>query len=633
MADDAKQAKIQFKVSADGAKETADSLDRVTATLARQQTEVKAVTAANEAAERRYAEFRAEVERSQGVHSQNVVTFNRLGQAANDNAKQIAINSQAVKENAARFAELGGTVSRAFGQVIPAVGQFQGILDPVLRSLSGTLGILGGGGPAGIAAGGVIALVTGLGAAFSAAAKDADALAKETLENAKALGTYMQQIGELRGAASQRFAGYSSNLQRQKALDSGQASGAEYSAEVAAIKAFVEANKGNTEKLEAAYKAGDREQLTKLADIQKELAAAPFKIAEYSKLGSAARARDLGETRAGEANRQDKIEFDLALAEAGGMPDNPKAAKPAKDEAWAAMQRAEANKRAIEAISKMENDYRQKQFAEEERIRKQNFELEFTQKKEQLDKLKAQFEQDAASNTGTYKGNLLEQRQAYEDEIVRGLGELHATDADQVIKIEQLKRAQILETYELYSKLEEQRGEQVRKVADQEKRDREKMTASLMALGTTAAQLTAKQLSEGAKGQKMYASTIVAGIGDAMVAEGVRVMFQGGAQMLLGNYASGGGLLALGAAELAAGLGLGAAASEMPQPPGVGGGKEQKDKDADPIRGASSNGSGDGRGPTVIYIDMPTVVSPSPEDGMRIRQAIDAASRVYGAPV
>jgi hypothetical protein len=102
---------------------------------------------------------------------------------------------------------------------------------------------------------------------------------------------------------------------------------------------------------------------------------------------------------------------------------------------------------------------------------------------------------------------------------------------------------------------------------------------------------------------------------------------------IMGNFASGGAMVALGAAEMAVGLGLGAAGSAMQPPTASAGGTAGSTGDSSPIRSNASSNGDSGRGPTVIYIDMPTVVSPSAEDGMRIRQAIDAASRVYGAPV
>jgi hypothetical protein len=646
------QPQVKFRVSAEGAKETADSLERVTEVLDRQRVGVKLVADANDAATQRYAAFRAEADRAQTTHTQTAASLSKMAGASAETAKQFSVNSQAVKENAARFAELGGTVTRAFGSLSPAVAQFQGVLDPLLRSLSGSLGILGGGGLAGVAAGGLIALVTGLGAAFSSAAKEAGDLAKETLENSKALGTYMQQIGQLRSQVGARIAGNVGEAQTRERLESGKGSGDEYAREVAALRELSGKRAEVDKAILAAQQqlasisprdfvgkepdalnkaiAAAQEEVRRLAELKNAIAAAPGQIARYQRLGASARSDEAQAREFAASNKAALLDIAGQDSEIG-----PAASGPAKklDDPYAAQQREAANRKAIAAIDKMEADARSKREADEEAERKQAFGFEFSQRKEQIDQLQEQYKTAEFNKTEILSTNLQAQREEYEQQILGRLSELHAADGEQAIQVEGLKREAIRQTYEEYNRLEAEKATLIQANLQAEKRDRQAMTSSLMALGTTAAQLTAKQLSEAVKGHKIQGAMILESLGDAMVAEGVRVMFQGGAMLLMGNYASGGGLIALGAAEMAAGLGMGAAGSAL-QPPTAPAGGATDSGGSSPIRdtSASSNRS-QNSGPTVIYIDMPTVVSPSPEDGLRIRQAIDAASRVYGAPV
>lgn len=151
-------------------------------------------------------------------------------------------------------------------------------------------------------------------------------------------------------------------------------------------------------------------------------------------------------------------------------------------------------------------------------------------------------------------------------------------------------------------------------------------------IGATAGAMTG-ELAKVAKGQKASAGAMIESIGDFMVADGTRAMLQGA--VMSANPLTpgiGGPLIAAGAIELAAGLGLGAVGarnggSSTQQSASGGGGAPQQARATSPY--ASTSGALSSGGNTVI-VNMPTVVSPGPEDGRRVQQAAEQAQRVYG---
>ena len=90
--------------------------------------------------------------------------------------------------------------------------------------------------------------------------------------------------------------------------------------------------------------------------------------------------------------------------------------------------------------------------------------------------------------------------------------------------------------------------------------------------------------------------------------------------------------LATGAAEIAFGVGLAGAGAAI-SPPAIpsSGASSGSVSGSSPINSNSSS-SGDSS-PTIIYVTMPSIISPSADDGLRIRQALDQADRTYGAQV
>lgn len=125
-----------------------------------------------------------------------------------------------------------------------------------------------------------------------------------------------------------------------------------------------------------------------------------------------------------------------------------------------------------------------------------------------------------------------------------------------------------------------------------------------------------------AKGQKFTVRELLSGIGDEMVAGGTKWIMEGTGRLIAsyGTDPSGWGLIGLGSAEVGFGLGLGAA-TRAGSPGGSAGGRQR------PMSPMGGGGGGGPSEPQHITINMPTVVSPGPQDGVRVQQALDEARR------
>jgi hypothetical protein len=642
VADNTSQPQVKFKVSAEGAKETADSLERVTQVLERQKAATKSLddAAAQSGYLARLAQYRTEASLLNSEQDKNVSTIKKLSQAVNDNGREFEVHSGKLKQTLSGSAELMSHLAGGFAQVIPAVGEFQGAMDIGLRSMSSFLGLIGGG--PGVLLGGLVAGLGLLGAVMSYGKKEADELAKSTAAASDTFGEYIDRINEARQKFGAAKGKETSEKTLQDQLARGTAALDQYDAEIAVLSKKMADNEARM-KLDVGMSWD--ELRNRSAVVVPALKSENEGYAEQLRLLHARRevAKEYGDLEKAQQADKKQLAADLARAGAAGTkaktedfsgPESFAAAAPVKRfDPFDANVRGDANRKAIDAIEKMERDAREKQAAEEAAERKATFAVEFADRKDQIQQIQQQFKAAEIDKTALLNMNLDEQKAAYEEKIAATLSTLHANDAEAAVQVEILKREAYRETFDEYQKLEEQKAAQVQQTMQKEKSDRTQMTSSLMALGTTAAQLTARQLSEAVKGHKIQGAMILESLGDAMVAEGVRAMFQGAGMAIMGNFASGGAMVALGAAEMAVGLGLGAAGSAMQPPTASAGGTAGSTGDSSPIRSNASSNGDSGRGPTVIYIDMPTVVSPSAEDGMRIRQAIDAASRVYGAPV
>ncbi len=183
------------------------------------------------------------------------------------------------------------------------------------------------------------------------------------------------------------------------------------------------------------------------------------------------------------------------------------------------------------------------------------------------------------------------------------------------------------EINEHYAKLDEQAAARAQLTRD---------TAG-KAFGAVASS-AASALNKMAAGQKASLKEFIGGIGQALVAQGTADLARAGAMLFIpGLQGNAGGLAAAAAVEIAVGMGMGAAGASG----GGGGGGGARGPHAnrgesggeflDRTRAASPttsrSSSGGSGGTTVVNVHMPTVISPSVEDGIRIKHALREAQR------
>lgn len=654
MGDEAKVVKI--KVSADGTKEAAEGLSKVGDQLDRQKTAIKAMDDAMAASGylARLAQYKAEAAALNAEQDKNVATVKKVTAAVEENSAAFGDHSSKLRSQLGAGAGALSQLAGAFSQVVPSVGAFSGALDVGLKSMGGLLGVLGGG--PGILLGGAVAALGLLGSAMSSAKQEADELAKST----EAAGVGVNAITEARNKALERSGAYGAEAATQKQLASGIGEAGEdkfaanlrkatsaYDTEIAVLKQKLADNRAQIAALRAdstasweVLKHRSDFDIPQIKNVNEALEEQLDMLKERRKV-----AADYAEQE--NSNTRDQLELQRQLAKFASESDKKKRQRTIdfnepvawvdNTDKWARKRdlnraRGEEARAAIGKIDAIQFANREQEEVERPRAeQKAQFAIELNDKKEQLDRLLQQFKSLEYDKTALVTTNIEEQKRLLETEIGETVSTLHAQDAEEMVAAEQLKRDAMNETRDEFMRLEDEKADKIQATIALEKQSRGQMTQSAMALGTTLAQLTAKQLSEAVKGHKIQAAMIVEGIGDAMVAEGVRVMFQGGAMLLGGNYVGGGGMLALGAAELAAGLALGAAGSAMQPPTPAGGGASEPS--AQPERGSQSSNGDNGGHTTIIYVDMPTVVSPTAEDGLRVQMAIDRATLVYGAHV
>lgn len=150
-----------------------------------------------------------------------------------------------------------------------------------------------------------------------------------------------------------------------------------------------------------------------------------------------------------------------------------------------------------------------------------------------------------------------------------------------------------------------------------------------------------------AKGEKVTAQQVVAGIGDAMVASGTRYLFEGLALSII-SPGHGGALIGIGTGEIAAGISLGAASRVATAPSGGGGsgGGAYTGQVADNYATGfmSTDGSGPARpisyadqgrstaGGQIVNVYQSSVISPGPQDAINIKRAMDEGRRAGVTP-
>lgn len=639
-----------------GGKEAVEALGKEVDTLAQKLGAVKAM---NEAADQsgflsRMAAYRAEAAALNAEEDKNASALKKLAGGLADTTAGLETNTVKLRSQVGAGAGAISQLGHAFAEVVPEVAGFQNAIDIGMRSLGGILGVIGGG--PGIVLGGLVAGIGILGAVMSSAKKDADELAKSTTANKEALEAYLDEIDSHKGQASTKSID-DRNEQRgtvtthqikvtgeedlQKALERATASISQYDTEITLLQKKIADNEAQMKlDISMSWSELQRQSQTVIPALKNENEGFREQI-ELLK-----QRRDVAKEYADaeKANAADKKALEDALANAGSKQEKSKtfdfnapeaapAAKKPVDEASATQKRLDENLASINKLRDLQTAADDKQKAQDEALLKYRSDNEIQSASETIKAIQDKYALAGLDRKALLHADLQQQKEDIESQINEAIDATSAHTAEQTVQVEAMRREAMQETHQQFLALEDEKFAAVQKNIQEEQSKRQQMTQSLMALGTTAAQLAAKQLSEAVKGHKINGALILESLGDAMVAEGVRVMFQGAAMSLMGNFVSGAGLLALGAAEMGVGLGLGAAGSAA-QPPSATSGNGASTTPASPIHDTQQTSNSDSqRGPTIIYLNMPTVVSPSPEDGLRVQQAIDAASRVYGAPV
>jgi hypothetical protein len=187
------------------------------------------------------------------------------------------------------------------------------------------------------------------------------------------------------------------------------------------------------------------------------------------------------------------------------------------------------------------------------------------------------------------------------------------------------------------AQLRKQYAEKDKKLDEEAQRRNEKMRAVGMEAFSAVGSSGISALSKLAQGQKISGKQIIAMIGDQMVALGTKNLFEGlamSANPLTPGL--GGPLIAAALAEIAAGVGLGAASRAASAGGGAsGGGREGfynpggKDIWRSSAIAPSARLDDSGRGgntTNVVYLS--SVITPSAQDAINIKRALDHGRRV-----
>lgn len=578
----AEEEKIEITIEVEGAEEASKQVDGVTASLEKQKKTSDMINQTSGDIQRRNRidAIRAEAAQVNALE-QSLKKMAASGGPANDVLQRTGFQFNNLRAAAGATTALVGNLGRSFTQIVPQASGLVGALQSTGGALGQVLGIIGGG--AGLATGGLIAAVALVGSVMAASAERAEKLAEAAKKNAEALKEYIATIGNLRKEAAEKISAAKDSGKYESDFHAGRLSSDEYAAERNAAKALYGQRGELQKKRMAARDAGDVENLRTLSALLQKAEEAPAR-------GELARGFESG-ARVREADLK-KIERMKEVADADKeQRDTDKAAYDKRTAANAA--RAKQTEETLERLRALEKTYRDKQFKEE---------AESLQRQKQLAAsiLEEQAQDAHAKNMARLKEEARVRDKANADEVAR---------LDLVAK----KSAETAE-------LAKQRDAAYRDAAT--------------SIGNMAASSTIKAFSEIAKGHKVAIGAVLEGIGDQMVAEGTRVLFQAAAMAFFPPTAPfAGALAAVGTAEIAAGIGLGAAGANAAggsnAGSGGGGGSKQPTNYADPYAGTARYGSTSG-GPTVININMPTVISPSAADGARVQAATRQAMRVYG---
>ena len=565
----AEQGEVRIKVTAEGTTQAAKEIDKVTASLERQRKTEEMIAKTSDDLRRKNKVTAIQAE---------AAAQNQLFEATQRTATSATQVATALGGTTQQFGKFRSSIA-ASASLMGGLGAQFATLVPATAGMTKALQVGGasmaqflgvlGGGP-GMLLGGAVAAVGALAAYMSSATKEADELAKATEANAKAMGSYLTQIQKLRSEVTAAQAQKRDEGSLYSRLSSNRGSVQEYEAEIGTIESRLGNDYYSQGRIDKLYQSGTgREAIVK---TQAERAALQKRLEQMR--GGLSYAQEQAAAGAQQASEQAAAGLDF---DAAGTPGAPAKTAGTGD----AFAREQANQDVIAKLKAMESDYSMEQ-------RERTWE-----------------DQDIA----------IEAARAKEEETVAALERQHTYEREQL--------------------------EITAAVRDREMQKERQQRLQLAMIGVQTSQMMAgaalKGISEVVKGHKLQMGAIVEGIGDQMVAQGTAHLFQGMAAAVLGTPAA--ALLGIGSAEIAAGLALGAVGAR-----GAGGSaseskaaeKASRDDprggptDTDPYRNTFSPGINQ---PSVINIYLPSVLSATAEDGVRIRDALKQATNVYGAQV
>lgn len=172
------------------------------------------------------------------------------------------------------------------------------------------------------------------------------------------------------------------------------------------------------------------------------------------------------------------------------------------------------------------------------------------------------------------------------------------------------------------------RDEELARIDEEAHRRQEKMREMGVAGFEMVGSAGIRSLQGLAKGQKVTAKAVLSGVGDELVGKGTVWLFEGIARGFTsyGLDPTATALIGTGTSAIAAGIAMGAATRGGGGGGGGGGGRGGGRSNAVSPAVAPSKTTG-AQNPTVVNVHMPTVVSPSAQDGARVTLAVAEAKR------
>ena len=556
---------VKIKVTQEGATQAAGQVDKLTASL---QKMLKTQT------------MIAQTEKD--LQRKNVIdAIKREAEAVNALSTAYTKQQSAIAGSSASVANLGNNTAQLRAKLGPAaalVGNFASSISslaPQLMGVTGALqkatmgagqmmGVLGSaaGGPVGIAVG-LVSAVAALATYMSSAKEEADALAKATEANSKAMGSYLDQIQKLRSEVK------SARAQKEEDQD---------------IRSRILGNKATPkeiqDEIDAQNKRLDNTYYSKSYTLkddferqkrEKEAQAIRATVQQYASRMNYARETEYAAAQ----NAKDKAGLGLDL----GGSEVKEAGKAAGGRGFVS---PEAIQKQLQQIDDLIAQSKGKvQAAELERVNKEYAES-LTQAKTRADV------------------EIAERQRVYDQETVMR---------------NQERQAQARHMQELTAQ--------------------RKMYQDIAVGGAQMlAGVSIKAFQEIAKGHKVQIGQVLEGLGDQIVAMGQGYIFKGIAESILLNP-QGPALIGVGTAAVAFGAGLGAAGAHGAGGSSAGGGAGKESNPFTPGPRGNSNpyGPQENTQPQVINVYLPSVLTPTAEDGLRIRQALKSATNSYGPQV